>query len=109
MAQKENLIDSVSRGLGLLGNGATFKGTSMMCQGQCAINSVFPHEEALPGSIWSLPLPLPLPLERRRPQISPCVMECTENAAAAVLQGVAADLGGVFYGIVARKGEFMEN
>lgn len=49
-------------------------------------------------SIWlpvtpssSYPLP-PLPLERRRPQISLYVMDNNEIAAAAVLQGEAADL-----------------
>lgn len=46
-----------------------------------------------PSSSYPLPLPPPpLPLERRRPQISPHVMDDNEMAAAAALQGEAADL-----------------
>lgn len=52
------------------------------------------------GSVWllvapfsSYPLPPPpLPLEGHRPQISPHMMDNNEMAAAAALQGEAADL-----------------
>lgn len=46
-----------------------------------------------PSSSYPLPLPPPpLPLERRWPQISPHVTDNNEMAAAAALQGEAADL-----------------